>query len=68
MPLARRLTCGPQNVDLKRGILVIVGTKFGKSCLVPIHASTRKALADYARERYRAFRRDLSHFYVLVLA
>lgn len=33
------------DVDLAQGILVIDGTKFGKSRLVPIHRSTQKALA-----------------------
>ena len=51
-------------VDLAKGILVIVGSKFGKSRLVPIHASTQKVMAKYARERDRAFGRDLSYFFV----
>ena len=51
-----------RDVDLVKGILVIVGSKFGKSRLVPIHASTQKV--KYARERDRAFGRDLSYFFV----
>lgn len=52
------------DVDLAKGILVIHGSKFGKSRLVPIHASPQKVLAKYARERDRAFDRDLSYFFV----
>ena len=52
------------DVDLAQGILVIVGSKFGKSRLVPIHASTQKVMAQYARERDRHFGRDLSFFFV----
>ena len=32
-------------------MLTIRGAKFGKSRLVPLHASTRKVLADYAKRR-----------------
>ena len=52
------------NVDLKQGILVVVGTKFGKSRLVPIHASTQKVIAHYARQRDRAFVQTLTYFFV----
>ena len=41
------------DVDLKRGILAICQTKFGKSRFVPLHESTRKALAKYATRRDR---------------
>ena len=53
-----------EDVDLVKGILVIVGSKFGKSRLVPIHASTQKVMLRYARERDRAFGRNLSYFFV----
>jgi len=52
------------DVDLVQGILVIVGSKFGKSRLVPIHASTQKIMIQYARERNRTFGRDLAYFFV----
>ena len=42
------------DVDLKRGIVFIRDSKFGKSRVVPLHESTRSALAQYAR--YRAVR------------
>ena len=53
-----------EDVDLEQGILVINGTKFGKSRLVPIHPSTRKILANYVRERNRVFHQDLTYFLV----
>jgi integrase/recombinase XerD len=40
-----------QDVDLRAGVLTIRGAKFGKSRLVPVHASTRKVLADYIIRR-----------------
>jgi integrase len=39
------------DVDLERGMLFIRDSKFGKSRFVPLHASTRDALASYARRR-----------------
>jgi integrase len=39
------------DVDLIHGVLTIRGTKFGKSRLVPGHASTRRMLGDYADRR-----------------
>lgn len=42
-----------QDVDLKSAVLTIRGAKFGKDRLVPLHASTCKALADYIARRSR---------------
>src|ERR1035437_428831 len=42
-----------QDVDLKAEVLTIRGTKFGKSRLVPIHASTCAVLAKYIAKRRR---------------
>lgn len=39
------------DVDLQNGLLTIRGAKFGKSRLVPLHASACRALARYARQR-----------------
>jgi site-specific recombinase XerD len=39
------------DVDLKDGVLAIRQTKFGKSRFVPVDASTRAALTDYAARR-----------------
>lgn len=41
------------DVDLRAGVLTIRGAKFGKSRLVPIHASTRQVLAQYLARRQR---------------
>ena len=46
-------------VDLKEGILRITNTKFSKSRLVPVHASTLKALRRYAAFRERLPRQHL---------
>lgn len=54
----------PDDVRLDENILVIVGTKFGKSRLVPIHPSTQRALARYARRRGRFFRHNVPTFFV----
>jgi integrase/recombinase XerD len=40
-----------EDVDLAEGILVVRGTKFGKSRFVPIHPSTQRVLCDYAAHR-----------------
>ena len=39
------------DVDLERGMLFIRDSKFGKSRFVPLHESTRAALARYVRRR-----------------
>jgi len=41
------------DVDLHGALLTIRATKFGKSRLVPIHASTQRALQSYTRRRDR---------------
>ncbi|MGA8159111.1 MAG: tyrosine-type recombinase/integrase, partial [Rhodoplanes sp.] len=55
-----------QDVDLRTGVLTIRGAKFGKSRLVPLHASTRRVLADYMarRERMWANRQGSSYLFV----
>jgi integrase/recombinase XerD len=40
-----------EDVDLDRGLLVIRGSKFGKSRLVPVHATTVEQLATYRQRR-----------------
>jgi integrase len=54
------------DVDLDAAVLTVRGTKFGKSRLVPLHASTCKVLADYLarRERRWAGRTVSSHLFV----
>jgi integrase len=60
---AIRLKC--EDVDLINGVLVIRGTKFGKSRLVPLHPSTQKVLRDYQkrRESYLAGR-PVAYFFI----
>jgi len=41
------------DVDLREGVLTIRKTKFGKSRFVPLHETTRQALASYAERRDR---------------
>jgi len=54
-----------KDVDLRRGVLTIRKTKFGKSRLVPIHSSTRRALLRYARRRSEVIGRvAITHFFV----
>jgi integrase/recombinase XerD len=48
---ARNLELG--DVDLKAAVLTIRGAKFGKTRLVPLHASTCAVLAEYIRRRTR---------------
>lgn len=61
---ARNLTL--QDVDLDAAVLTIRGTKFGKSRLVPLHASTCQVLADYIarRERHWAARPVSAYLFV----
>lgn len=60
---ALRLRLG--DVDLDTGVLTVRGTKFGKSRLVPIHASTRDVLASYRARRASHLRGgDAVHFFV----
>jgi integrase/recombinase XerD len=47
-----------QDVDLQTGVLTIRNAKFGKARLIPIHASTRRVLADYVARRNRRWARQ----------
>jgi len=40
-----------EDVDLRNGLLTIRGAKFGKTRLVPLHASACRALSRYAQQR-----------------
>lgn len=44
-----------RDVDTARGVLTVRNTKFGKTRLVPLHASTRAALRTYVVHRNRLF-------------
>ena len=52
---AEALRMDRDDVDLVHGILRIRESKFGKSRLVPVHASTKRALHRYAEHRDRVF-------------
>jgi integrase/recombinase XerD len=54
-----------QDVDWAEGLLTIRHTKFGKTRLIPLHPSTQKILAEYAKHRDRFFAgRPVQHFFV----
>lgn len=55
-----------QDIDLDAAVLTIRGAKFGKSRLVPLHASTCRVLRDYIarRERHWAGRPVSSFLFV----
>ena len=42
-----------QDVDFYQGVLTIRQTKFNKNRLIPLHASTRDVLSEYAEHRDR---------------
>ncbi len=52
--ISEALRLKQKDVDLQNGVLTIVETKFFKSRLVPVHASTMRHLQDYSsfRDRY----------------
>lgn len=47
MRISEAVNLEREDVDLKDGIVTIRHTKFGKSRLVPLHASTKKRLCQY---------------------
>jgi len=55
-----------RDVDLQTGVLTIRGAKFGKTRLVPVHASTCQVFADYLRRRQRHWRDRRVSSYVFV--
>ena len=63
--LGEALNFRTEDMDWSEGILTIRGAKFGKSRLVPLHTSTCKVLADYAKRRDERFgARAEGHFLV----
>jgi integrase len=50
------------DVDLTRGILTVRRTKFGKTRMLPLHASTLEALRRYVDRRDRLFPKTRSFF------
>ena len=55
MRVSEALALNREDVIVNEGILRIHRSKFGKSRLVPLHASTSEALRHYAKERDRLF-------------
>ena len=53
MRISEALNLDCKDTDLVRGVLTVERTKFGKSRLVPVHASTQEALKTYAEKRDR---------------
>jgi integrase len=54
-----------EDVDLKEGVLTIRGAKFGKTRLIPLHQSSRRALARYAHQRDSHFGRQCSLYFLV---
>ena len=50
------------DVNLEQAVLTIRGAKFGKTRLVPVHASTCQVLADYLRRREQYFSTAVSNY------
>jgi integrase len=65
MRVSEALALDDEDVDLRAGILRIRRTKFGKSRFIPVHESTRRALAQYVRRRDELLpRRSTAAFFV----
>jgi integrase len=64
MRISEALALGAKDVDLDEGILTIRRTKFGKTRLVPLHHSARRALQQYARQRDALVGCRTAHFFV----
>jgi integrase/recombinase XerD len=63
--ISEALALKRDDVDLQQGLLTIRGAKFGKSRLVPLHATTRDALSHYSERRDLYFNRQtVSNFFV----
>ncbi len=55
-----------QDVDLKAAVLTIRGAKFGKTRLVPLHASTCKVISNYIVRRNRHWAKRTVSSYLFV--
>jgi len=60
MRMSEPLALDREDVDLTRGLLTVRLTKFGKSRLIPVHASTVARLGDYSRTRNQVVGRPKS--------
>jgi integrase/recombinase XerD len=62
--ISEALNLKPHDIDWNEGLLTIHGSKFGKSRLVPLHASTTEVLANFTAQRDGYFSsRPASHFF-----
>jgi len=55
MRIGECLALNDADVDLEEGVIAVVGTKFRKSRLIPLHLSTQEHLRQYKRWRNRQF-------------
>ena len=60
MRVGEAIALDREDADLTEGILTVRQTKFGKSRMVPLHASTRDMLGHYAGLRDRTFRTPMT--------
>jgi integrase len=65
MRMQEPLALDRDDVDLDRGLLTVRLTKFGKSRLIPVHASTVARLRDYERIRDQMVKRPKSPSFFL---
>jgi integrase/recombinase XerD len=63
--ISEALSLQRPDVDLQASLLTIRYTKFGKTRLVPLHASTQQVLADYAQRRDRFFGRQSIQYFLV---
>jgi integrase len=62
--ISEALNLRPTDIDWSEGVLTIRVTKFGKSRLIPLHASSLKILSDYAVRRDHLFtNRKTAYFF-----
>jgi integrase len=65
MRISEAVSLDRGEVDLANALLTVRRTKFGKSRLIPLHASTRTELARYARARDRIFLRPTTPSFLI---
>ena len=63
--VSEALALDRDDVDLRGGLLAVRRGKFGKARFVPVHPTTRRALARYARQRDRGLPRPASAAFFL---
>lgn len=64
MRISEVIALDVSDIDLRQGIITIRRTKFGKSRLIPLHASTVAALDRYAHKRDRLVKRASDAFFL----